>query len=198
MNLAELLSLAIFVIFTENVVLVQLLGVRPLLDSSGKMGTALGTGLAVTLVMGLASLGTWAVNTYLLTPLGLDRFLNTVAFILMIALLVYLLELFLKRVIPSLHALPGMSLPLVATNCAVLGAVLLNTQKGLGAPESVAVGVFGGLGFTLAAVLLASVRERLEFSEYPKAFEGFPIALVTAGLLAMAFMGFSGLCLPLG
>ena len=197
MNLAELLSLAIFVILAENVVLVQLLGVRPMLDASGKMGAALGTGITVTVVMGLASLCTWAVNTYLLIPLGVDRFLNTLVFILIIALLVYLVKLFLKHVIASLYTALVSSLPLIATNCAVLGAVLLNTQQGYGALMSVACGVFGGLGFTLAAVLLTSVRERLEFSECPKAFEGFPIALVTAGLLAMAFMGFSGLCLPL-
>ena len=196
MNLAELLSLAIIAIFAENVVLVQFLGADSFLGASKKMSTALGMGIAVTLVMGMASLCTWAVNTYLLIPLGLNGFLQTVAFILVIAALVQLVEMLLKKAMPTLHATLGSHLPLITTNCAVLGVALLNTQKGYGALMSTAYGVFGGLGFTLAIVLFASLRERLEFAECPKAFEGFPIALVTAGLLAMAFMGFSGLNLP--
>lgn len=198
MNLAELLSLAIFAIFAENFVLVQLLGVDSFLSLSRKMDTTLGMGVVVTLVMGIASLCAWAVNTYLLIPLGLDGFLQTVVFILIIAVLVQLMELVLKKAVPALYAGLGSYLPLVTTNCAVLGVVLLNAQEGCGALASTAHGVFGGLGFTLALVLFASVRERLEFAECPKAFEGFPIALVTAGLLAMAFMGFSGLNFPLG
>ena len=198
MNLAQLLSLAIFAIFAENFVLVQFLGICPFLGVSKKMDTALGMGMAVTFVMGLASLCTWAVNTYLLIPFGLDGFLQTVAFILVIAALVQFVEMFLKKAMPTLYTALGIYLPLITTNCAVLGVALLNTQEGYGALMSTAYGVFGGLGFTLAIVLFASVRERLEFAEYPKAFEGFPIALVTAGLLAMAFMGFSGLSLPLG
>ena len=198
MNLAQLLSLAIFAIFAENFVLVQFLGICPFLGVSKKMDTALGMGMAVTFVMGLASLCTWAVNTYLLIPFGLDSYLQTVAFILVIAALVQFVEMFLKKAMPTLYTALGIYLPLITTNCAVLGVALLNTQEGYGALMSTAYGVFGGLGFTLAIVLFASVRERLEFAEYPKAFEGFPIALVTAGLLAMAFMGFSGLSLPLG
>ena len=198
MNLAELLSLAIFAIFAENFVLVQFLGICPFLGVSKKMDTALGMGMAVTFVMGLASLCTWAVNTYLLIPFGLDGFLQTVAFILVIAALVQFVEMFLKKAMPALYTALGIYLPLITTNCAVLGVALLNTQEGYGALMSTAYGVFGGLGFTLAIVLFASVRERLEFAEYPKAFEGFPIALVTAGLLAMSFMGFSGLNLNLG
>ena len=198
MNLAQLLSLAIFAIFAENFVLVQFLGICPFLGVSKKMDTALGMGMAVTFVMGLASLCTWAVNTYLLIPFGLDSYLQTVAFILVIAALVQFVEMFLKKAMPTLYTSLGIYLPLITTNCAVLGVALLNTQEGYGALMSTAYGVFGGLGFTLAIVLFASVRERLEFAEYPKAFEGFPIALVTAGLLAMAFMGFSGLSLPLG
>ena len=196
MNLVELLSLAILAIFSENVVLVQFLGIDSLLGSSKKMSTALGLGITVTLVMALISLCTWAVNTYLLIPLGLDGFLQTMVFVLIIAALVQLLGMFLKKAIPSLYTSLGSRLPLITTNCAVLGIALLNTQKGYGALMSTAYGVFGGLGFTLAVVLFTSLRERLEFAECPKAFAGFPIALVTAGLLAMAFMGFSGLNLP--
>lgn len=198
MNLAELLSLAIFAIFAENFVLVQLLGVDSFLSLSKKMDTTLGIGLVVTIVMGIASLCTWAVNTYLLIPFGLDGFLQTVTFVLIIAALVGLTALLLKKAMPALYTTLGNYLPLVITNCAVLGVALLNAQEGCGALASTARGVFGGLGFTLAIVLFASVRERLEFAECPKAFEGLPIALVTAGLLAMAFLGFSGLNLPLG
>jgi electron transport complex protein RnfA len=198
MSLGSLLSLAILAIFAENFVLVQFLGICPFLGVSKKMDTALGMGLAVTFVMGLASLVTWAVNTFLLVPLGLDSFLQTVAFILVIAALVQFVEMFLKKAMPALYTALGIYLPLITTNCAVLGVALLNTQNGYGPVMSTAYGVFGGLGFTLAIVLFASVRERLEFAEYPKAFEGFPIALVTAGLLAMSFMGFSGLTLPIG
>lgn len=193
MNFSQLFSLAIFAILAENFVLVQFLGICPFLGVSKKMDTALGMGMAVTFVMGLASLCTWAVNTYLLIPFGLDGYLQTVAFILVIAALVQFVEMFLKKVVPALYTALGIYLPLITTNCAVLGVALLNTQKQYGALMSTAYGVFGGLGFTLAIILFASVRERLEFSECPKAFEGFPIALVTAGLLAMAFMGFSGL-----
>ena len=159
------------------------------------VGMDVGMGMAVTFVMGIASLCTWAVNTYLLIPFGLDSYLQTVAFILVIAALVQFVEMFLKKVMPALYTSLGIYLPLITTHCAVLGVALQNTQNGYGAIMSVAYGVFGGLGFTLAIVLFASVRERLEFAEYPKSFEGFPIALVTAGLLAMAFMGFSGLSL---
>lgn len=192
MNVSQLLSLAIFAIFAENFVLVQFMGICPFLGVSKKMDTALGMGMAVTFVMGLASLCTWAVNTYLLIPFGLDNYMQTVAFILVIAALVQFVEMFLKKVMPALYTALGIYLPLITTNCAVLGVALQNTQNEYGAMMSVAYGVFGGLGFTLAILLFASVRERLEFSECPKAFEGFPIALVTAGLLAMAFMGFSG------
>ncbi len=198
MNLAELLSLAIFAIFAENFVLVQLLGVCPFLDSSRKMNTALSMGIAVTVVMGIASLCTWAVNTYLLVPFGLDGFLQTAAFLLIIVALVRCLELLLELAAPTLFDALNLPFSLIITNCAVLGVVLLNAQNGHGALMSVAHGIFAGLGFTLAIVLFTSVREQVEFADCPKSFEGFPIALVTAGLLAMAFMGFSGLNLPLG
>ena len=198
MEIFKLLSITLGAILANNFIFSQFLGCCPFLGVSKKLDTAMGMGLAVTFVMGLASLCTWAVNTFLLVPLGLDSFLQTVAFILVIAALVQFVEMFLKKSMPSLYTALGIYLPLITTNCAVLGVALLNTQNGYGPLMSTAYGVFGGLGFTLAIVLFASVRERLEFAEYPKPFEGFPIALVTAGLLAMSFMGFSGLTLPLG
>ena len=193
MSLGQILSLAILTIFTENLVLVKFLGVDAFLRISKRPGAALGVGLTVTVVMGLASLCAWAVDTFILVPLGMEAYLRTVAFILVIAALVQLVRLLLKKVLPALYVALGSYLPLLTINCAVLGVILLNTQNGYGAPASALCGVFGGLGFTLAILLLASLRERLEFAECPGAFEGLPITLVTAGLLAMCFMGFSGL-----
>ena len=158
---------------------------------SQKVDTAVGMGLAVTFVMGLASALCYVV-TMVLNALGLE-FMQTLAYILIIASLVQLVEMFLKKTIPSLYSALGIYLPLITTNCAVLGVVLLNTQNGYNFIESVVYGITGGLGFLLAIVLFASVRERLQFAEYPESFEGFPIALVSAGLLALAFMGFSGM-----
>ncbi|MPM23881.1 Electron transport complex subunit RsxA [bioreactor metagenome] len=156
------------------------------------MDTAVGMGLAVVFVMGLASAFCWVVNKFLLIPLNL-AYMQTLAYILVIAALVQFVEMFLKKSVPSLYQALGIYLPLITTNCAVLGVALLNTQLGYNFIESVVYGVTGGIGFTVAIVLFASVRERLEFADYPKAFEGFPIALITAGLIALAFMGFSGL-----
>ncbi|NLF35258.1 MAG: electron transport complex subunit RsxA, partial [Clostridiales bacterium] len=147
---------------------------------------------AVTFVMGVAAAVCWPINEFLLVPNNLG-FMQTVTYILVIASLVQFVEMFLQKSIPSLYEALGIYLPLITTNCAVLGVVLLNTQNNYNFIESVVYGVTGGLGFLLAILLFASVRERLEFSECPKSFEGFPIALVTAGLLALAFMGFSGL-----
>lgn len=192
-SVSSLVSLAIFAMLAENFVLVKFLGICPFLGVSKKMDTALGMGLAVVFVMGLASIVTWAVNTFLLIPNGLDAYMQTVTYILVIAALVQFVEMFLKKSMPALYTALGIYLPLITTNCAVLGVTLLNSQNNYGAIMSTAYGVFAGLGFTLAIVLFASIRERLEFADYPKAFQGFPIALVTAGLLAMAFMGFSGL-----
>ena len=167
--------------------------VCPFMGVSKKMDTALGMGIAVTFVMGIASVFCWLVNTYLLVPLGLG-YMQTVAYILVIASLVQFVEMFLKKSIPSLYQALGIYLPLITTNCAVLGVVLLNTQNNYNFLESVVYGVTGGLGFLVAIVLFASVRERLDLTgDSPKSFEGFPIALVSAGLLALAFMGFSGL-----
>ena len=144
-------------------------------------------GLAVVFVMGLASAICWVINEYLLVALHLE-FLQTLAFILVIAALVQFVEMFLKKSVPSLYSALGIYLPLITTNCAVLGVVLLNVQNNYNFLESLVYGITGGLGF-----MLASVRERIEFSDYPECFEGFPICLVSAALLALAFMGFSGM-----
>ena len=149
-------------------------------------------GIAVTFVMGLASAVCFLVNNFILIPLDLG-YMQTVAFILVIASLVQFIEMFLQKAKPSLYTALGVYLPLITTNCAVLGVVLLNVQNNYNFISSVVYGITGGIGFLVAIVLFASIRERLVFAEYPKAFEGFPIALVTAGLMALAFMGFSGL-----
>ena len=190
--LTNIISISLGAILINNFIFSQFLGICPFLGCSSKVDTAAGMGMAVVFVMGLASAICWVINEYILIPMGL-AFLQTLAFILVIASLVQFVEMFLKKVIPSLYKALGIYLPLITTNCAVLGVALLNTQNGYNFLESVVYGVTGGLGFLLAIVLFASVRERLEFADYPKAFEGFPIALVTAGLIALAFMGFSGL-----
>ena len=187
-----LLSITLGAILSNNFIFSQFLGICPFLGVSKKVDTAVGMGIAVTFVMGLASAVCFFVNNYVLMPLGLG-YMQTVAFILVIASLVQFIEMFLQKSMPSLYTALGVYLPLITTNCAVLGVVLLNVQSNYNFIESVVYGITGGLGFLLAIVLFASIRERLVFADYPKAFEGFPIALVTAGLMALAFMGFSGL-----
>lgn len=178
-------------VLTNNFIFSQFLGCCPFLGCSSKIDTAAGMGLAVTFVMGLASAICWLVNL-LLVQLGL-QFLQTIAYILVIAALVQFIEMFLKKSIPSLYSALGIYLPLITTNCAVLGVVLQNAQNSYNFGESLTYGITGGVGFLLAIVLFASVRERMEFSKWPKAFDGFPIALVAASLISLAFMGFSGL-----
>ena len=178
-------------VLTNNFIFSQFLGCCPFLGCSSKIDTAAGMGLAVTFVMGLASAICWLVNL-LLVQLGL-QFLQTIAYILVIAALVQFIEMFLQKAMPALYTALGVYLPLITTNCAVLGVVLLNVQNGYNFIESVVYGITGGLGFLLAIVLFAAVRESIQFAENPKCFDGFPIALVTAGLMALAFMGFSGL-----
>jgi len=190
--LTNILSIALGAILIDNFIFSQFLGCCPFLGCSNKVDTAAGMGIAVVFVMGLASAICWVVDTYVLVPLGLE-FLETLAFILVIAALVQFVEMFLKKSVPSLYAALGIYLPLITTNCAVLGVVLLNVQNHYNFIESVVYGITGGLGFMLAIVLFASVRERIDFADYPECFEGFPIALVSAGLLALAFMGFSGM-----
>ena len=191
MSFTSILSIALGAILVENFILSQFLGICPFMGVSKKMDTALGMGIAVIFVMGIASIFCYLINL-ILVPLHLE-FLQTLAFILVIAALVQFVEMFLQKTIPSLYEALGIYLPLITTNCAVLGVVLLNVQKSYNFIESVVYGVTGGVGFLVAIVLFASVRERTEFADYPKAFEGFPIALVSAGLIALAFMGFSGL-----
>ncbi len=190
--LSSILAISLGAILTNNFIFSQFLGCCPFLGCSNKVDTAAGMGIAVVFVMGLASAICWVIYTYILVPLEL-AFLNTLAFILVIAALVQLVEMFLKKSVPSLYSALGIYLPLITTNCAVLGVVLLNVQNDYNFIESVVYGVTGGLGFLLAIVLFASVRERIAFSDYPECFEGFPICLVSAGLVALAFMGFSGM-----
>ena len=173
----QLLAITLGAILSNNFIFSQFLGICPFLGVSKKVDTAVGMDIAVTFVMGLASAMTWLVNT----------------FILVIASLVQFIEMFLQKSMPALYTALGVYLPLITTNCAVLGVALLNIQNNYNFISSVVYGITGGLGFLLAIVLFASIRERLVFADYPKAFEGFPIALITAGLMALAFMGFSGL-----
>ena len=190
--LASIVSISLGAILVNNFIFSQFLGLCPFLGVSNKMSTATGMSVAVIFVMTMASAICWVINTYLLIPLGL-KFMQTVAYILVIAVLVQFVEMFLKKSIPALYSAMGIFLPLITTNCAVLGVVLLNTQNNYNFLESVVYGFTGGVGFTLAIVLFASVRERLQFADYPKAFEGFAICLVAAALFALAFMGFSGM-----
>ena len=189
---ATIIEIVLSAILINNFIFSQFLGCCPFLGCSSKLDTAAGMGLAVIFVMGLASAICWIVNEYILVPLGLD-FLQTIAYILVIAGLVQFVEMVLKKSVPSLYSALGIYLPLITTNCAVLGVVLLNTQYSFNFLQSVVYGVTGGMGFMLAICLMASVREKVAFAEYPESFEGFPIALVTAGLIALAFMGFSGM-----
>ena len=188
----SLMAISLGAILVNNFILAQFLGICPFMGVSQKTSTALGMGLAVTFVMGIASAVTWVVNEYILIPLDL-QYMQTVAFILVIAALVQFVEMFLQKAVPSLYQALGIYLPLITTNCAVLGVALLNIQNAYPFIESVVYGITGGLGFLVAIFLFASIRERTEDAECPKCFNGFPIALISAGLLALAFMGFSGM-----
>lgn len=188
----SLLAISMGAILSNNFIFSQFLGICPFLGVSKKVDTAVGMGFAVTFVMGLASAITWLVNTFILVKFDL-MYMQTVAFILVIASLVQFIEMFLQKSMPTLYTALGVYLPLITTNCAVLGVALLNIQNNYSFIESVVYGITGGLGFLLAIVLFASIREKLIFADYPKCWDGFPIALVTAGLMALAFMGFSGL-----
>lgn len=193
MQFTEILSLAIAAILVNNYILVQFLGCCSFFGVSKKTDTAVGMGMAVIFVMALASIVSWMVNYFILVPLDLT-YMRTVAFILVIATLVQFVEMFMKKAMPSLYQALGIFLPLITTNCAVLGAAITNIDNSYSFIGSVVYGVAAGIGYTLAIVLFASIRERLSVtSKCPKAFEGFPIALVSAALLAMSFMGFSGL-----
>ena len=188
----SLLGILISAILTENFILVKFYGICPFMGVSKKIDTAFGMGMAVTFVMAIASAACWAVDTFVLQALEL-QYMQTVAFILVIASIVQVVEMFLKKSVPALYRALGIFLPLITTNCAVLGVALVNAQNNYDFLQSVVCGACGGLGFTLAIVVFASVRERVEKADCPECFKGYPLALVSAGLLALAFMGFSGL-----
>ena len=187
----SLLGILLSAILTENFILVKFYGICPFMGVSKKTDTAIGMGMAVTFVMAIASAACFAVNLLLL-KLNL-AYMQTVAFILVIASIVQFVEMFLKKFVPALYQALGLFLPLITTNCAVLGVALVNVQKGYDFLQSVLNGAAGGIGFTIAIVLFASIRERVDKTDCPKSFKGFPIALISAGLMALAFMGFSGL-----
>lgn len=186
------ISIIVTAIFINNIVLSQFLGVCPFLGVSKKISSALGMGAAVTFVITLATVVAWLLQHYVLDPLGL-QFLQTIIFILVIAFLVQMLEIVLKKIAPALYGALGVFLPLITTNCAVLGVAILVIQKGFTLMEAVTYGVSTSLGFTLALWLFAGIREQLDLSNAPRAMRGVPLALICAGLLAMAFMGFSGI-----
>ena len=192
MSITQILLFMVSCILTNNFIFSRFLGCCPFLGVSSKVSTSVSMGLAVTFVMTIASLFCWLIHHLLLIPLDLI-YMSNIAFILVIAALVQFVEMFLKKTSPTLYSALGIYLPLITTNCAVLGVVLQNTQKGYTFAESLTYGIGGGIGFLVAIVLFASVRERMEFGKCPKSFEGFPIALVAASLIALAFMGFSGL-----
>ena len=187
----EILGILIAAILSQNFILVKFYGICPFMGVSKKTDTALGMGMAVTFVMALASAACYAVDTFLLGPQF--QYMRTVAFILVIASIVQVVEMFLKKSVPALYKALGIFLPLITTNCAVLGVALVNVQNQYNFLQSVVNGACGGLGFTLAIVLFAGVRERVDRTNCPACFKGFPIALISAGLMALAFMGFSGL-----
>ena len=188
----ELLLILIGSALVNNVVLSQFLGLCPFLGVSKRTETAAGMGAAVLFVITIASAITSLIYTGILEKLGLE-YLQTIVFILVIAALVQLVEMVLKKKMPSLYNSLGVYLPLITTNCAVLGVALKNVQNGYGLVESIVYGIGISIGFFIAIVIMAGIRERIEFNEIPKSFKGMPIVLVTAGLMAIAFIGFSGL-----
>ncbi|MDO5110985.1 MAG: electron transport complex subunit RsxA [Clostridia bacterium] len=191
-ELSRILLFMLSCVLSHNFIFARFLGCCSFLGVSSKVETAAGMGLAVTFVMGLASLFTWVVYHGVLVPLGLE-YLSTLSFVLLIASLVQLVEMYIKKSSPSLYKSLGIYLPLITTNCAVLGVAILNVNNDYNLLYAVLNGVFGALGFLLAIVLMAGVRERLEVADIPKPLRGFPISLIIAGLMSVAFMGFSGL-----
>lgn len=178
--------------FVNNFILSRFLGICPFLGVSKQVETAAGMGAAVTFVITLASIITYSVQKLILVPMHLE-YLQTIAFILVIAALVQFVEMFLKKSSPGLYESLGVYLPLITTNCAVLGIAILNIQEGLNLVQLIVHGLSGALGFTMVIILFAGIRERLALADIPEALEGFSIALITAGLMAIAFLGFAGL-----
>lgn len=200
MEFSMLFQVAIAAILINNFILSRFLGLCPFFGVSKKLSNAVGMGVAVVFVMVFASLFTWTINAYVLVPKGVS-YLQTIVFILVIASLVQLVEMVLQKYSPALYEALGIYLPLITTNCAILGVAVINTGenpfsgKPWGLVDSLVNAGASGLGFLLALVLMAGIRERLELAKTPKAFEGFPVAFVAAGLMALAFLGFSGLSL---
>ena len=190
--MGEILMIMLAAVLTENFVFTKFLGVCPFLGVSEKPSTAFGMGMAVTFVMTLSSAVTWVVYYFILIPYGLE-YLKTIAFILIIASLVQFIEMFMKKYFTALYKALGIFLPLITTNCAVLGAALINIDNNYTLINAIIYGAFSAIGFTLAIVIFAGVRERINFANPPSIFKGVPIALVAAGLLAMAFAGFQGI-----
>lgn len=186
-----LVIIVISAIFVNNIVLSQFLGICPFLGVSKKIDTAIGMSGAVAFVMTIATIVTYLIQTYVLDAFGL-QFLQTITFILVIAALVQLVEIILKKVSPSLYQALGVFLPLITTNCAILGVALLVIQKDFNMLESVVYAIATSVGFGVALILFAGIREQIDLNDSPKGVEGMPLALISAGLLAMAFMGFSG------
>jgi len=188
----KLVLILLSTILVNNYVTVKFLGICPFLGVSKKVDTAIGMGMAVTFVMAISSAVTYGVQYLILEPLNI-AYLQTIAFIVVIAALVQLVEMILQKTSPALYQALGVYLPLITTNCAVLGAAIINITSGYNLIESIVYGTGAALGFTLAIVLFAGIRERLELANIPKCLQGFPIALISAGLMSLAFLGFSGL-----
>ena len=191
----EYILLIIATALVNNVVLVKFLGLCPFMGVSNKIDTAIGMGFATTFVLTLSSVASWALQKYILTPLDVE-FLRILTFILVIAAVVQFTEMAVRKISPMLYQVLGIFLPLITTNCAVLGVALLNTQESHGFVESFLYGIGSALGFTLVMVIFAGLRERLTLADVPKSFSGAPIGFITAGILALAFLGFSGLTSP--
>lgn len=188
----KLASILFSMMLVNNYVLVKFLGICPFLGVSKKLDSSVGMSVAVTFVMVMATSVTWPIYTYLLLPNGLE-YLSTIAFILVIAALVQLVEIILKKFVPALHRALGVYLPLITTNCAILGVTLLNVESGYNFIESIVASLGAGIGFLIAMVLFTGVRSTLEYAKPPKSFEGLPITLVSAALTSMSFMGFGGI-----
>lgn len=190
--MAEMFMIMLAAILTENFIFIKFMGICPFLGVSDKADKAVGMSFAVIFVMTLSSAVTWVVYHFLLVPFGLE-YLQTIAFILVIASLVQFIEMFLRKYVPALYSSLGIFLPLITTNCAVLGAALLNISNGYSFIESVVFGFSAAVGFMIAVLIFAGVREKLKYTDVPNSFKGMPIALVAAGLIAMVFSGFSGI-----
>lgn len=188
----EYLAIIITAIFVNNIVFAQFLGICPFLGVSSKLSNAVGMGIAVTVVMVISTLVTSLLQNFVLVPLELE-YMQTILFILVIAALVQMLEIIMKKVSPGLYVALGVFLPLITTNCAVLGVAILVTQKGMSLTQSVVYAFATAIGFLMALVIFAGIREQLELADVPRPMRGIPVALITAGILAMAFMGFAGI-----